>query len=824
MNRDQKFLARIFFWGAAIALLALFFSISQHDGSRSRLLVSGLLLLECLAWLGIAAWVWRKPVWQEKLIDFAEDTFWGLVITFSIILGLGWLAFFLPEYRAIEILGGYSGYLLRLQPIALYGLLFSLGFVPLIVGWRYSNAQRWNDLRPEFRATLISLLALLGLGTLIGLTGFGLGFDQTVWNAPGTPILFPQVLLVTVFAALLYWGSKTWGAGFDRADLFLFLTIWILAAGLWLAQPNATTYFNVPLNDPNFEAYPRSDAFNHDVIAQNLLIGKGFIFGGLRVVRKPIYAFFMAGLHLLTGSDYKSMITIQVIVLALFPALLYLIGKRIHHRMTGLVLAGIIILREVNAFHLADVINSVHVKLQMVAIFAAIGVGLVAYLLMRWLQAPERHPYLPLWFGGMMGVTALIRSQNVMLIPAVSLLIFIALFRNWRQMAQVFALAALGGLLTLAPFVARNYGHTELLIIEHSGAAPFLANRYSDEPIDAFLPGESEADAYQRLMGIVSDGMAADPGQTVYDIGSNYVRNVLLSVMYFPNSFTLHAPEQYARELIFWPSWDGSIPLGSVLPVLLNLALMAIGLAAAWRRFRWAGMVPLFINLGFNLSLAWARVSGWRYSIPGDWTMAVYYAMGIVQLIIWSGALLGKDLDEKQELTTDQPALFAWRGLVMPVLTLAVIGFAMPAVEYLSTPKYPALSREDVIFAVEEADVNAGQRDMAIALLAQPGLTVGQGEALYPIFYKAGEGVEDSKFPGEVPYPFAHLYFYLIGYDQVSIILPWEDGGLEFPHGQEVFVVGCNQNSIYWQASMVLVRSETGDQLFFASDEGLSCP
>lgn len=139
MNRDQKFLARIFFWGAATALLALLFSISQHDGSRSRLLVSGLLLLEILAWLSIAVWVWRKSDWVEKLWDFAEDSFWGLVITFSIILVLGWLAFFLPEYRAIEILGGYSGYLIRLQPLALYGFLFSLGFVPLIVGWRYSN-------------------------------------------------------------------------------------------------------------------------------------------------------------------------------------------------------------------------------------------------------------------------------------------------------------------------------------------------------------------------------------------------------------------------------------------------------------------------------------------------------------------------------------------------------------------------------------------------------------------------------------------------------------------------------------------------------------
>lgn len=742
------------------------------------------------------------------------------------VFAAGFLLFSVPTEQLLLLFGGYGNYVLRLR--SFIGYLWMMGgAIGILLSIKRGGALSIATLSKNktLRVAGLVLVAMVVSWIGVAMTGFGLGFADTLWNAPGTPVLFWQVILITLLSGVAYLVVGKFSNRIKKVDMIIFWFIWVLGALIWLYQPVIQTYYMSAPLPPNYEFYPRSDAFIHDLLSHNLLIGKGFVNQSVRIVRKPLYAFFLAGLHLLTGSDYGSVVNGQVIALAFFPALLYLMGKELHHRMTGLLLAFFVILREANAIKISGVVNAVHIKMLMVGLPSAIAIAIPAFLLVLWIKQPERRRFFPLWFGGTLGLAMLVRSQSATLIPFVLLLIFIVYVKDWRKMAMTVALFGLGGVLTVAPYLARNYIYTGVITIEHSQVSSYVAQRYTDEPLTRnWLPGESEGEAYSRFMGIINDAFIADPLGNLYNIGDNFVRNIILSLTYFPMSLKLYSPEQYVRALVFWPSWDGIVPIDSVLPMLLNLGLISIGIAALWRRFRWAGLVPLFINIGFNFSLAFARVSGWRYSLPSDWTMAVYYAAGIVQLIIWSGALLGKDLDEKQELTTEEPALFAWRGLVMPVLTLAVIGFAMPATEWLSSPKYPAISREDVIVALEESDVAEGQRDMAIELLAQPGLTVGQGEALYPIFYKAGEGVEDSKFPGEVPYPFAHLYFYLIGYDQVSIILPWEDGGLEFPHGEEVFVVGCNQNSIYWQASMVLVRSEAGDRLLFASDEGLSCP
>ena len=68
----------------------------------------------------------------------------------------------------------------------------------------------------------------------------------------------------------------------------------------------------------------------------------------------------------------------------------------------------------------------------------------------------------------------------------------------------------------------------------------------------------------------------------------------------------------------------------------LSAVVFLLGLALAWKKYRWVGLAPLFMDVGFTANLALARVSGWRYNLPIDWVVMLYFAMGLAQMLIWA--------------------------------------------------------------------------------------------------------------------------------------------------------------------------------------------
>ena len=63
----------------------------------------------------------------------------------------------------------------------------------------------------------------------------------------------------------------------------------------------------------------------------------------------------------------------------------------------------------------------------------------------------------------------------------------------------------------------------------------------------------------------------------------------------------------------------------------------------AWRRWRWAGLLPLGFNIGYSLATAVGRFSGWRYDLPADWVPYFYFGLGFVELLGVVGALFSSD-------------------------------------------------------------------------------------------------------------------------------------------------------------------------------------
>lgn len=848
--------------GGWVSLVWLLSALSEAESafllgySLERIILATVLLIPVALFSFWAVKAWGNSNWLQKrssqISHFLDGSrFWTFFAAGSALLVSSWVLFFLPLARATQLLGSSALYLERLKPLLLFGIL--LGSVGLLLVLFLRFGFDLKTLQPEkakLRLGCAIFLLLLFFAALIALTGLGLGFDASIWNAPGAPVLSSQVFLCLLAAPLVLsaafglrrWWQKRTGANkqvrYFRLDLGLTFLVWLLASLLWLSQPAAPTYYSSEPVSPNFESYPLSDAFNHDAIANNVLIGEGFHFGSHVAVRRPVYVLFLAGLEGLLGPNYDSIVVAQVLVLALFPALLYLLGTKLHNRLSGLLLASIVTLREANSIALGDVANMSHAKLLMADLPTALLVAGLALAAVVWLRGSARSWIAPLLVGGLLGWSILLRSQSLTLLPFFILLAL--LVWGWRAAWRPALLFTLGMLLVASPWIIRNRVLMGQWAIEDAVVSGFLATRYSFTPGTfglPFLPGETEGEYYARHMQHVRDFTLENPVYVAGFVADNYVRNQTLNFMALPLSLKLRDAETHVRELPYWPGWEGGLASETYLPMIVNLFLVGLGLAVAWKQVGWVGLVPLFINLGFTFNLALARVSGWRYNLPADWTVILYYALGIGQLIVWGLLLLRRSRWAANFLTnleTNQPAkrhtaknklpASIWK-IVATVSVLLFAGSSFLIIEAFSQPRYSEVTQEQGANILTGAESHSS--DVSIQqlteMLATGQLEVVSGRALYPRHYRAGAGDLGRGFALVDPMDFERVTFYLLGPHPGSVVLRVDNSQISFPASSDVYVFRCDDDTL--EAAAVLVTdSRTNPVLYISTDLTNICP
>jgi hypothetical protein len=805
--------------------------------SIERLALAALLFLPAIVFTIFALKSWSNLNWLTRATTIAKPIIakhWWFGVAGLILFAITWFLFFISPEFALVYFGSLSLYIERLKPILLFYIALAALWLPALLLFRYgTDFQAVKEVGRILRLGMVIFASLFLAAVLIGISGLGLGFDATQWNAPNAPLLSGQVFFCLLLAGLVLIAAgslQRWRRTRDPGpwlDLALASLVWLLAAGIWMAQPAAPTYYSSPPQPPVNQSFPLSDAFNHDVIANNVLIGEGFRFGGQLAIRRPAYIMFLAGLEGLLGADYDAVVAAQVFVLALFPALLYLLGAKLHNRLSALFLAGLIIVRETNSIALGDVINTSHAKLLMVDLPAALMTAAAALAVVTWLRSTERSKLVTLLVGGLLGFAILLRSQSLTLLPFVILLALLAW--GWRAAWRPALLLLLGALLVAGPWVVRNKLLMGQWVIEDAIVSGFLANRYSFTPGTfglPFLQGETEGEYYARQMGRVRDFALQNPGYVAGFVVDNFVRNQILNFAAPPLSLQMRDAEAHVRQLPYWPSWDGRLPLESYLPMLANLLLFGVGLAAAWTQARWAGLVPLFLNFGFTSNLALARVSGWRYNLPVDWTVLFYYALGISQVVVWVLLLLRRAPGVKSFLAQLLPSRRGSRiikegersekvGLLAVVAGLLLLaGTSFSLIEAVSQPRYEKVDRSQAAALVTAAVGPMADKQDLLDLLQAGELGVFSGRALHPRYYRAGEGIAGRDSVLVAPMDFDRLTFYLIGPDPASVILPVSAQPEDFPASSDVFVFHCGDTL---QAAAVIIRTEGNSDSLFVS-------
>lgn len=744
----------------------------------------------------------------------------GIVLSFILftVSLTAWIAFL---YREVLVTLFSEAVYLRLAPLMLLGSLVCLeaGVILLLP---HLNDKKDHSLKSAWKTTLFISGGFALMAIFITLTRIGFATDNVGlnWGPAGTPLTFAQVNLVLAIGFLLSFLISIIGSNIKNnhsrwlfvLDIGIFLALWGLALLLWSNQTIAPSHFSPAPSAPNYEYYPYSDAALFDRMSYHLLSGVGF---SETLVRRPLYVGLVALFHKIGGVGYEGTVFVQILFLALIPSFIYLLTVKLSNRLAGFMAGGLFILRETNAIELSGKIVAAHAKLIMSDLTATLGIIVFVYACIVLFKNKRHDKWLLLVIGASLGLLALVRAQSLILLPLILLFVLIPQ-KTKRPLFTSSAIILLGLLLVIAPWAWRNWNGSGKLTLGDPGEKMLMARNYSLHPIEYPQPlsGETPSDFSDRLSREILSFILERPTDVAYFISNHFLHGLATSAVYIAPLYSTDTPESLVSQYPFWDVWDGSLSGYSLPPLLGNLFIFAFGISLAQKDNKQAGWYPLLVFLVYQAGNALARTSGWRFSLPVDWIILVYYCIALASLSPKIGSAIenhqaDRDTSQPAKANPAYPAVF---------LVLFLMGISVPLAERL----IPAQKFDSVTDKIQHALVeeNILTPDQLAKFLEQKNATLISGIALYPRYFKPDGGI----YLADMPEDFRYLHFWLINDSDTQIILPRQKPPQFFPHAATVSIIGCADGA-YVSAWAVLVQTENHEQLILQEPlPPLVCP
>lgn len=621
-----------------LALLVSAGAIASIQGDADTLSSSRLVLIGAVIALAIATAICsgaylKKYGFTTRTFDLPRCRYASFLAVMFVGVMIGWTSLML-DARILH--GSLFFYFERIRPLFIAIGFISLSFLLLIALRLQQTADNSNILRTsKIGKNILAIFA--GLLIIFGgmyITRFGLITEQpNLWNVPGIPISSLQgmaVFSLLVLVMLILASSpriENWTKN-NRAAIIVSGLLVLTAIGVWITTPMVAHYFSLAPAPPAFQPYPYSDARIHDLGAISILQGDGIFFRNY--TDKPLYMILLAGFHLIADDNYTLIQNLQASLIAFGALFLFLIGRRTYSLLFGILVAILFIVQQRNAIVLSQMISSANVKILTTEAITLAGMIVLTYLLMRW---SERRTYaLTIAIGGSIGALSLIRMNPLFFIPFLLISLLIIHRKHRAQMIRQGLALVVGFSIAFLPWVFSGV---------NAQGIPWLAVKVMDMYQQRLLPQLQGSGQYQETGVHVSVGKAGYALVTTAVTSSNevnaspsnatggyaglaaehFLHNLATSLMILPDTLSLQELKVLAdRE--YWKDdqrWDGCLPVGQLVMIAINLALIAVGFASTWRRRRWQGLLPIFVFLVYNVSLSVSLTSGGRYIVPISW-------------------------------------------------------------------------------------------------------------------------------------------------------------------------------------------------------------
>ena len=804
--------------------------------SLPRLLLAASLFLVFIFFSSLSIRSFADREWAEHTSErwFGKGRLGaGIAWLSGISFGLGWIGCFLPFYRA----GMLAVHWERLRPVMVFLLLaaaatLAMGFL------RRGNFSPGDSRLPKiYRASLFLFFpGIILLGIMLS-TDFGVYAPEDYWYGAGIPLLVSQLIAALAGGLLFLQAQKKWN--FERRDFLVCLFIYIVAAVLWAREPLDKSFLFIGPYAPNRTLYPFADGALYDTASQFALIGKNLLFYNRPFFERALYASFLVYLHSLIGQDYGQLMAAQAAIFAVFPVLMYLIGKSMNARAIGFAAAIVATFRGANSIAASNMIDMANPKMMLTDFPTAIGMALIVYLACEWLKKPGQKWHYAFWIGGVIGLAIMLRTNALfilLLIPFYSFFSFLSERKRWFASSVFLILAVFA--ITL-PWELRNQSLGGTMYRSFITKIQNVIDLRYRRPLppESSLPqagilASLSFKQTQALRELSEDatGIQEPSCTTVVCFASNhFLHNVMTSVLILPTFPILDDLRHTVKESYpYWrPDWDGSFPNVSLFFFGLNLFFIILGITLSWNQWRLVGLVPLAIFISYNISNGLARTSGGRYIVPIDWILTIYFLIGVFQTILLFANPLGAGWKLFPDTTTqDRPRQsFLKSDFSRVVVILAILfglGALIPFAETLHENRYQNF---DISTALSEREVQIADAGLSLpevdSFLQNPNARVWVGRALYPRYYIENEG--EVHFYPVVVMGFPRTTFTLIGNEgERGIVLPGEKPEY-FPHAVDTLVIGC-KGQYYIDALAVIILDETGAVYTRSPASPLQCP
>lgn len=768
----------------------------------------------------------KRTAWMECIADEKCRTKFArpAVVLGFLMAFLSWsFAFFFHFMRFFEDIGAY----IRLLPIVVYVFLVGLEIILFVILSWLGGRENKNRLILKAlsgKAVWIALAVLFAGWVLVEITGLGKKPEFVSISSLGVPLLEGQIwymvgLVVLILCLLNAWSRLPGKDGSKRKldpDLLVCVALWALALLLWMSLPLPRhNYFAPRALPPNYSIYPFSDAEQYDM--NSLWVWKGSIKD--TVISKPLYVVFLSILHALVGLDYGKVILLQTLVLALLPAIIYLVGKEMHSRLGGLVLALFVILREMNSIQAVNIANVSNSKLLLSDTPATLLVALLVLVMIRWFKSPEKkvggYPFL---VGGLVACLNLTRIQTLLIEPFILLLLVFRYKKQFKKMLKAFLFMLVALALVLSPVLIRNHSITGVYWLDNPATSSALYRFFidaSDYEVD--IPeAETEEDMLNRNITVISQVISQNLGNVLLSMGDNFLHNVISTLLIFP--IRLGNQIEFLSFLRidepFWSDVYSRSNLLNALVGLLNLLIIANGVGSVVKKYVPSIWLVLAFYGIYNLSSTLVRLSGWRFIQPVDWLSIAFFTFGLLDLLRWGmSRLIGPNgfagSDPSMEFQTEiTPRLVSWKPLAAFGALFLLTGAFIPLREILFPVSYPYADKEEVCTIIDNAMVGSeweDQREALGQLCRQDNVLAFEGIGIFPRYFKADEGFYKRNydpFYGEQPY--GRLVFRTIGEPNSKVYIKTDDESIHFPDGAEVYVIGEDQRKFEAQAVLIV--------------------
>ena len=266
--------------------------------------------------------------------------------------------------------------------------------------------------------------------------------------------------------------------------------------------------------------------------------------------------------------------------------------------------------------------------------------------------------------------------------------------------------------------------------------------------------------------------------------------------------------------------------------LLVNLALIALGLGAAWKREKLLGWIPLALSIVYSMSTALGRYSGWRLILPADWAVFMYYAIGIGQISLWGWAYgtgvplpvtdSGENVWKRFSHSMRLPARDVRFALAVGFVFL-LLGLSPLIVENWIEPRYAPLTEGEQYEILQQVSMTGEDAQALEQFWKDERSVVLQGRGFYPRYLEAGQGEPGGDWAAYAPQDYPRLGFTLVGPRQVQVIMRMDSPPEMFPNAAEVFVVGCKDGDLV-DALAVIIQDESNRSIIRNPASRLACP